>query len=427
MKKNKEEMMTKQQINSILTAVRASLLLREPFYGHLLMKLKFGIASCGTACTDMRRILWDPEFISGLNEEEIEFVMEHEVLHCVLQHPLRGRRLNHRLYNIAADIVVNANIFYSRGIDNFKISGKEVMHLAPDMSPGHLHTAEQVYAMLLDKYKDASEDEQLFCELEAEGGTVDNHTVWKTIPMGPSLSQEWNGHIKETAGKTAGLYVMPPAARKLLKELDYKEKVDWKQLLHDFIQSCSDRYDYTFTPSDRRFSDGDFILPAFWEIEGEKLDNLWFLIDTSGSISNETLTAVFMEVKSCLEQLPFLRGKLSFFDTTVSDPVEFHEVQDLEKMKPTGGGGTSFHCIFKYMKAHMAETLPTAVIILTDGYADYPDEEAALGVPVFWMLVGRDTDAPWGKTVHIEKINNRYKDILRRLNGLSKKKPLFKI
>ena len=92
MKKNKEEMMTKQQINSILTAVRASLLLREPFYGHLLMNLKFGIASCGTACTDMRRILWDPEFISGLNEEEIEFVMEHEVLHCVLQHPFRGRR-----------------------------------------------------------------------------------------------------------------------------------------------------------------------------------------------------------------------------------------------------------------------------------------------------------------------------------------------
>ena len=427
MKKNKAEIMTKQQINNTLTAVRASLLLREPFYGRLLMNLKFGIASCGTACTDMRRILWDPEFISGLNEEEIEFVMEHEVLHCVLQHPLRGRRLNHRLYNIAADIVVNANIFYSRGIDNFKISGKEMMHLAPDMSPGHLHTAEQVYAMLLDKYKEASYDEQFFRELEAEGGAVDNHAVWKTIPMGSSLSHEWNGHIKEAAGKTAGLYVMPPAARKFLKEMEYKEKVDWKQLLFEFIQSSSDRYDYSFSPSDRRFSDGDFILPAFWEIEREKLDNIWFLIDTSGSISNETLTAVFMEIKGCLEQLPFLRGKLSFFDTTVSAPVEFHEVQDLEKMKPTGGGGTNFHCIFKYMKAHMAETLPTAIIILTDGYASYPNEADAMGVPVFWMLLDRDTDAPWGKTVHIEKINNRYKDILRRLNGLLKKKPLFKI
>lgn len=112
--------MTKQEISNILTVVRAKLLLREPFYGRLLMNLKFGIASCKTACTDMRRILWDPEFISGLNEEEIEFIMEHEVMHCALQHPLRGRGLNKRLYNIAADIVVNGNIFYSRGIDNFK-------------------------------------------------------------------------------------------------------------------------------------------------------------------------------------------------------------------------------------------------------------------------------------------------------------------
>lgn len=428
MKKNKKEMMTNQQINHTLTRVRASLLLREPFYGRLLMNLKFGIASCGTACTDMRRMLWDPEFISGLNEEEIEFIMEHEVMHCALQHPLRGRGLNKRLYNIAADIVVNANILYSRGIHKFKISGKEVMHLAPDMSPGHLHTTEQIYAMLLDKYKDVPDGEQFCSKLEKKSGNVDNHAVWETIPMGSSLSHEWNGHMKGTAGKiTNPFIVMPPAARKFLKEIEYKEKVNWKQLLFEFIQSCSDRYDYTFSPSDRRFSDGDFILPAFWEIEGEKLDNLWFLVDTSGSISNEMLTAVFTEIKGCLEQLPFFRGKLSFFDTTVSAPVEFHEVQDLEKMKPTGGGGTSFHCIFKYMKEHMAETLPTAVIILTDGYADYPDEADALGVSVFWILVGRDTDAPWGKTVHIEKTDRKYTSIMRRHYGLSTKKPLFKI
>lgn len=419
--------MTKQEISNILTVVRAKLLLREPFYGRLLMNLKFGIASCGTACTDMRRILWDPEFISGLNEEEIEFIMEHEVMHCALQHPLRGRGLNKRLYNIAADIVVNGNIFYSRGIDNFKIAGKEVMHLAPDMSPGYLHSTEQIYAMLFEKYKEASDGEQFCRELEAEGGIVDDHAVWKKISMGAYLSDEWKGHIKETAGKVAGLYVIPPAARHFLKEIEYKEKVNWKQLLFEFIQSCSDRYDYTYTPFDRRFSDSDFIMPAFWEIEGEKLDNLWFLADTSGSISNEMLTAVFMEIRSCLEQLPFLRGKLSFFDTTVTVPVEFHEVQDLKKMKPTGGGGTSFHCIFKYMKEHMAEMLPTAVIILTDGYALYPDEADAMGVPVFWMLIGRGTDAPWGKTVHIEKINHKRTNIMRRLNGLLKKKPLFKI
>lgn len=69
---------------------------------------------------------------------------------------------------------------------------------------------------------------------------------------------------------------------------------------------------------------------------------------------------------------------------------------------PVGGGGTSFGCIFKYMKEYFEDELPTAVIVLTDGYARYPAESKALDVPVLWIISGgNEEDAPWGVTIHI--------------------------
>ena len=36
------------------------------------------------------------------------------------------------------------------------------------------------------------------------------------------------------------------------------------------------------------------------------------------------------------------------------------------------------------------------MIILTDGYSTFPDEEMAMGVPVIWIVVDSDVVPPWG-------------------------------
>lgn len=64
-------------------------------------------------------------FVKKLSSEDIEIVMQHDVLHCVLQHPLRGKGLNQLLYNMTADIVVNSNIIQSKGIDYLVVCGKK--------------------------------------------------------------------------------------------------------------------------------------------------------------------------------------------------------------------------------------------------------------------------------------------------------------
>lgn len=394
----------KRELVNKLTTARASLLLKAPFYGTLLMHLKFGLAECETACTDMKRILWDPLFLRRITLEEVQFVMLHEVMHCVLDHIHRGKGKIHKLYNLAADIVVNSNIMQTYGVKEFQVDGESAMHLAPDGIEGREYTADQVYEMLVRKYKNLLNDVDALCEeVSSEYGIeIDNHEIWDVIPVSPELSEEWKAAIKDAAKKCFSLDNRPSLVRKLLDSEDYNPILNWRQVLHDFIQIVTDSYDFDFAPPDRRFSTGEFILPSFLEMDGEAIENLWVLIDSSGSIDDKTLTMILKEIESSINQFSYLHAKISCFDTSVTEPVEFENVEGLAKLKIEGGGGTSFKCIFDFLKDNMMAEPPMAIVIITDGYSRYPDENAAMAIPVLWMLIDNEFDAPWGKSIHVE-------------------------
>lgn len=394
----------KRELVNKLTTARASLLLKAPFYGTLLMHLKFGLAECETACTDMKRILWDPLFLRRITLEEVQFVMLHEVMHCVLDHIHRGKGKIHKLYNLAADIVVNSNIMQTYGVKEFQVDGESAMHLAPDGIEGREYTADQVYEMLVRKYKNLLNDVDALCEeVSSEYGIeIDNHEIWDVIPVSPELSEEWKAAIKDAAKKCFSLDNRPSLVRKLLDSEDYNPILNWRQVLHDFIQIVTDSYDFDFAPPDHRFSTGEFILPSFLEMDGEAIENLWVLIDSSGSIDDKTLTMILKEIESSINQFSYLHAKISCFDTSVTEPVEFENVEGLAKLKIEGGGGTSFKCIFDFLKDNMMAEPPMAIVIITDGYSRYPDENAAMAIPVLWMLIDNEFDAPWGKSIHVE-------------------------
>ena len=80
---------------------RAVLLRQYPFFGYLLMQMTLACGECGTACTDGKRLIFDPEFAVHLKDDELQFVMLHEVFHCILGHCVRGRGKNQSIFNIA--------------------------------------------------------------------------------------------------------------------------------------------------------------------------------------------------------------------------------------------------------------------------------------------------------------------------------------
>ena len=97
-----------------------------------------------------------------------------------------------------------------------------------------------------------------------------------------------------------------------------------------------------------------------------------------------------------------LSGLLGFFDSEVYDPVPFSCVDDVKKIRPRGGGGTSFKAIFSYVQQKMQEP-PLSIVILTDGYAPFPEESAARGIPVLWVIQNKweQIKPPFGKVVYL--------------------------
>ncbi len=410
------EEMKKRELYGRLLRCRGELVRTHPFFGRLLLRLVLGFAPCATAYTDMRRIVFDPDFGASLDDVGLKFVLLHEVMHCVLKHCIRGRTLLPRLYNIACDIVVNSLAFEALGLGEIEIDGCVPMHLAPDGTEGRLHTAEEVYAMLRASGTGGSPgDPDAFPDGEAEGKgeadgdsardpaseTLDDHGVWASVET-DGLEDEWESRIREAARHGPGQWGdVPLMMRRSLRELTRSPGVDWKLLLADFLRHT--RSDYLFERPDRRFADGDVLLPSFCEdAYGAGIERIWVLIDTSGSVSASGLAQAFAEVKGLVEQLDEAEGKLSFFDCKVTEPRDFADAGDLEALEPVGGGGTSFAEIFRAMDAYFGDEPPAAVIVLTDGCARFPPEEAARGVPVLWIMISGGVEAPWGVTAHVE-------------------------
>ena len=61
-----------------------------------------------------------------------------------------------------------------------------------------------------------------------------------------------------------------------------------------------------------------------------------------------------------------------------------------------------FQIIFEYVARYMEEEPPASIIILTDGYAPFPEERLANGVPVLWLLNNEEVEPPWGKIARIK-------------------------
>ena len=436
---------------------RMRILYNHGFYGLLLMHMIYAVSEeIETACTDGVRITFGIDFLDSLSDSELDFVMMHEILHVVLQHCFRGDVEDPEAYNIAADIVVNSNIMLENGMKASSITLSKygiAMHVAPDGKEGHEYTAEQVYAMLpknLNKKGNnkspgsavgGAKKENKKGNNKSPGSAVggakkenkkgnnkspgsadgrakkeiakdkhqpvwvwDDHSQWGKYEEDDTLRDVWVKRFEDAAeaieirdpSNTRGL--LPAFAERILKELK-KTQTDWRTILNDFIQE--EVVDYSFAPPDRRFDDSPFFLPDFNGKE-DRVEDILFMIDTSGSMSDDMIAAAYSEVKGAIDQFNGkLKGWLGFFDAAIIKPQPFSDENEFKIIKPAGGGGTDFQIIFEYVFHHMSDKLPASIIILSDGYAPFPLEKLAGGIPVLWLLNNEEVNPPLGKVARI--------------------------
>lgn len=417
------ETLSEEQIRGCMRRLllsRMRILCNHGFYGLLLMHMTYSIdEDAGTAYTDGVRIAFDPQFLEELSDSELDFVMMHEILHVVLQHVLRGEERDTERFNTACDIVVNSNILLENGMRPSSITLTkygESMHIAPDGKEGHEYTAEEVYDMLPpsgSRKKSSSVNgragkQQQKPDIGTPAPKIwDNHSQWGKFEADSVLRDVWVKQFAETCeaikirDPSNSRGALPAFAKRMLDKLK-KPQTDWRSILNDFVQE--EINDYSFSPPDRRFPDNPFFLPDFSEKgESDEVEDILFMIDTSGSISDEMLTAAYSEIKGAIDQFGGkLRGWLGFFDAAIIEPVPFSDAEEFLLIKPAGGGGTDFQIIFEYVEQHMQEKPPASIIILTDGYAPFPQEHLAKDIPVLWLINNDDVDPPWGKVARIK-------------------------
>jgi predicted metal-dependent peptidase len=101
-------------------------------------------------------------------------------------------------------------------------------------------------------------------------------------------------------------------------------------------------------------------------------------------------------------QFDYMQGWISFFDTKVSRPVSIESIEEIEDLQVTGGGGTDYKPLFASLNDFFPARYPAAIIILTDGWAPFPAQSDALGIPVLWMITDPDRHIPWGIRIDTE-------------------------
>lgn len=435
-------MITKQRkirLRQKIQASRGRLMVSHPFFALLLMYLKYvAVPDMKKMSTNGRCIYFAPGFVDKLYDNELDYLLCHQIMHIIYGHLWRPYDREGDDYHFACDIRINTLLMnYGFDKDRYAHLGNVYRRIpGVDKSPAEM-TPEEIYEDLPyslyvfdertrskflidsdirwnDKADNGSLGEIIIDLPELDGMLRENKekTGGSSGEKGDSeeeLKQEWQGRAASAAGSLAamedgpnGFNDVPDFVKRMINKMK-EPTIDWKKILDDFVQEriC----DYSFTPPDRRFSDTDFFLPDFNERDFVSKEIL-FMVDTSGSVKDEDLAMVYSEIRGAIEQFAGkLTGKLGFFDADVTPPLPFENVGDLMRIIPYGGGGTDFTVIFRYIRDHCKDELPACIVIFTDGNGPYPSQADAMGIPVLWIINNSEITPPWGKVARIVSIN----------------------
>jgi predicted metal-dependent peptidase len=401
-----------------IIVARVGLLLRHPFFGNMATRLQIKAADdwCPTAAVDGRNLYYNTQFFNAMNNKEIEFVIAHEILHCVFDHLERrywqGRDLDAMLSNIAQDYIVNNVLVRDR------IGEKpSIVECYQDFKYENW-TSEEVYDDLKDKY-----DED---QLNALGELLDEHLDWgegegegssegedTKDANGNSVSSKKPKYTKDdlkkikdeikenmiSAAQSAGAGNTPAGVMRMIKELT-EPKMNWRELLRMQIQSTI-KHDFSFARPNRKSWHTGAILP------GQNLQDtidICVAIDMSGSIGNAQAEDFLGEVKGIMEEYQDYTIKLWCFDTKVYNEDDFSadDGRDLLEYEVMGGGGTDFMVNWEYMKEH--DIQPKKFIMFTDGYAwdSWGDPDYCDTIFIVHSHHDKNVQAPFGQTAHYE-------------------------
>ncbi len=445
--------MTEQRIQRLkrkLQEARYAAIKRNPAFAESLLEMLYvAVDDIPRISTNGSCIYVNPNWLQSVEPFSLEFMLAHQKMHILLAHIDRSKLYAGERFHLACDIVANSHLreidypfdqlpgvgkifhatFYP-AVEGNCLEPEEAFRRIP-FDPDALKDKKAVRflidselwwsrkddrgergVILLSPDDDDPEDlfidraelrEKIFRigtllphleEIQADPGAERDGPMGRKKPgegPGDEEQKERLSELRRIRAQDEQEAALEAQDRVWQRPND--PRLDWRKLLDCFLQEQVS--DYSFLPPDRRLSDSEFFLPDFNETELSP-QTIVFAVDTSGSVDEETLSAVYTEIGGAIEQFDGnLMGVLLFFDTRVYPPIPFGAEKDLTNVIPVGGGGTDLSCLFSYLASSSLN--PASLVIFTDGQGEIPDERAAGNVPVLWLISKEDVSIPWGK------------------------------
>ena len=410
-----------QQIDDEISRASFELLLKEPFYAHVLAGMpriiSEDVETIGLKWNGQQVVLQvNPEwFCKGLAATQRKVVLKHEVLHIVFRHLFRPADRNAILYSIAADLVVNQLLLPLRPLSGWPILDMFAeLELKPDQPLDIYYAA---LAGLLRKMQQAGYG----LTGEGQGDGIDGDSAKATgcpesaKALAGLLADRgkrgddagWHDGLDGLAA-AAGRYAvgsllirakdrMPPhqwgsLPATLMSELDLilaerQPKLDWKRVIRIFCASSGrTKIKHTIKRLSKRYG----TRPG---IRVQRLQRLLVAIDTSGSIDQEMIKAFFAEIHGAWKA----GAAVHVVECDAKVQRDYQYTGRLPDMV-SGGGGTEFEPVFRWM---LNQPKFDGCLYLTDGCGPAPTTRPRC--KLLWLVAGGEVDElPFGANLKLE-------------------------
>ena len=380
------------------------LLTSEPFFAAISRQVhkspSTAIPTAGVRInkeTAQYEMLYNPEFMAKLPDNEKLGVLMHEFYHIIFDHvterlPPEGMT---KMWNIATDLAINGLPGVIDKIPSIGcIPGKgPFAHLPPEMS-ADFYFEELKKQKEQDKEKNKDKGEKGEGEGEPSDGLgepMDDHSGWGEVDEDTKqIAKERLGEILKDAVKEASKSnnwgsVSSSMKKQIMERL--KTWVDWRKMLSYFIKATV-KADKTATirKINKRFPR----IHAGKKVQ--RLANIAISIDQSGSVGDDMLALFFNELNKLADIATFT---VVPFDTEVDESKVYVWKKGTRKVwERVLCGGTDFNAPTKWVNERNFD----GHIVLTDMCAPKPIHSKSRRM---WMTTKAYFDSPYFQTNEI--------------------------
>ncbi len=369
-----------KDIESEISRCIIKLLMKEPFYAHFLSGIirvitdEIPTAAVGFKSGKIALYVNENFFLKELKSfNERVAVIKHETLHILFKHLFRmqSKSYDNKLFNIAADLVVNQLIEPWRLPESaVTLSTFSDLNLPPDKS------VEWYYKKLKEQSSDDNTKKTI--SQVSEEISHSDHSKWGENKGASSniIETELDRMIIQAKDRTPlkDYGSIPLGIKKMINVIIEKRKpqIDWKRALRLFSTSSrKTRVYYTMKRISKRYG----TRPG---IKIKRYQRLAVAIDTSGSIKEDDFVIFFSEIHSIWKQ----GAEIEVIECDAEVQRKYSYRGKLPKFI-SGGGGTLFDPVFSYLKSNRFEKYD-GCIYLTDGYA--PEAKIKPPCSLFWCI-----------------------------------------